>query len=96
MIGGLFMNMLEVPIDIPADKFEDFLKKIDEDFPPDKFPEIFIKYYETGEKVTVLGMGRNAECARQSIQSLEKIPSLKGKRKKLKILRTSKDRFILR
>lgn len=91
------VNVLkELPEEIPADKFEGFLQQIKEDFPDDKFPEIFVQYYKNGEKVIILGIGKSAKCARQTIQSLEKIPSLKGKQLQLKVLRIPRTRFLLR
>lgn len=91
------VNVLkELPKEIPVDKFEGFLQQVTEDFPAEKFPEIFVQYYKNGEKVIILGVGRSAKCARQTIQSLEKIPSLKGKQLQLKVLRIPKTRFLLR
>ncbi|MBM3237814.1 hypothetical protein FJZ31_16115 [Candidatus Poribacteria bacterium] len=91
------VNILkELPKEISADKFEGFLQQITEDFPIEKFPEIFVQYYKNGEKVIILGIGRSAKCAKQTIQSLEKIPSLRGKQLQLKVLRIPKTRFLLR
>ena len=68
---------LELPKEIPEKDFEEFLNKVSVDFPTDKFPEIFVQYYKTGEKVIVLGVGKSAECAEQTTHSVEEIPSLK-------------------
>jgi len=86
----------ELPKEIPADEFEGFLQKITENFPSDEFPEIFVQYHKNGEKVIILGIGKSAKCARQTIQSLEEIPSLKGKQLQLKVLRIPRTRFLLR
>lgn len=91
------VNILkELPKEIPADKFEGFLQRIKEDFPVDEFPEIFVQYYKNGERVIILGIGRSAKCARQTIQSLEEVPSLKGKQLQLNVLRIPRTRFLLR
>ena len=96
--GGtqMIFRFKELPREIEEVKFGEFLQKIEEYFPDEEYPEIFVQYYKTDGKVIVLGMGENGECAMQTIQSLEKIPSLKGKQLQLKILRTTKERFILR
>lgn len=85
----------DLPKEIPEGKFEEFLQKIEQDFPEDEFPEIFVKYYKTDKKAIILGMGESVECARQTLQSLEKMPSLKGK-EHLKILRIPPVRLQLR
>lgn len=90
------MFPLELPQEIPADKFDAFLNQLKVDFPSDKFQEIFVQYDTTGEKVIVLGIGKSAECAEQTTHSLEKIPSLKGKQLQLKVVRMPKTRFLLR
>lgn len=90
------VNILkELPKEVPADKFEGFLQQIKEDFPADEFPEIFVQYYKNSEKVIILGIGKSAKCARQTIQSLEEIPSLKGKQLQLKVLRIPRTRFLI-
>ncbi len=85
----------DLPREIPEGKFEEFLQKIEQDFPKDEFPEIFVKYCKTDKKIIILGMGESVECAGQAIQSLKKMPSLKGK-KQLKILRIPPIRLQLR
>ncbi len=85
-----------LPREIPSAEFDEFLQKIDEDFPADEYPEIFIQYYKTDEKIIVLGMGESGECGMQVIQSLEKMSYLKAKQLQLKILRIPRRRFILR
>jgi len=86
----------KLPKEMPVGKFEAFLQQIKEDFPADEFPEIFVQYYKNGEKVIILGIGKSAKCARQTIQTLEKIPSLKGEQLQLKVLRIPRTRFLLR
>ncbi|MBM3235642.1 hypothetical protein FJZ31_05020 [Candidatus Poribacteria bacterium] len=51
------MPILEdLPKEIPEGKFEEFLQKIEQDFPEDEFPEIFVKYYTTDKKVIILDL----------------------------------------
>ena len=90
------MFPLELPKEISADEFEAFLNQLKADFPAGKFPEIFVQYDKTSEKVIVLGIGKSAECAEQTTHSVEKIPSLKGKPLHLKVVRMPKTRFLLR
>jgi len=87
---------LELPKEMKENEFEGFLNKIKVDFPADNFPEIFVQYYKTDEKVIVLGIGKSAECAEQTTYSVGKIPSLKGKQLQLKVVRIPKTRFWLR
>ena len=87
------LKVKDLPKEIPGDKFDEFLEKTEKDFPAEQFPEIFIQYYKTEDKVIVLGMGINGECARQTMQYLEKMPSIKSKKLQLKILRMPKIRI---
>ncbi len=90
------MPLLEVkdlPKEVPGNKFDEFLQKTEKDFPPEQFPEIFIQYYKDEDNVIVLGMGISGECARQTMLSLERMPSIKGKKLQLKILRMPKIRI---
>ena len=80
------LNINNLPKEIPANDFDAFLEKTKQSFPADQFPEIFVEYYQAEDKMILLGMGISSECARQSIQALEKMPSLKGQTR-LKILR---------
>jgi len=96
MGGVLMFSFLELPKEMKENEFGEFLNKVKVDFPADKFPEIFVQYYKTGEKVIVLGIGKSAECAEQTTHSVEKISSLKGKQLQLKFLRIPKTGLLLR
>jgi hypothetical protein len=87
------LEVKDIPKEIPGDKFDEFLEKTEKDFPAEQFPEIFIQYYKDEDNVIVLGMGISGECARQTMQSLEKMPFIKGQKLQLKILRMPKIRI---
>ena len=91
------MTLLEnLPKEIKKIEFEGFLEEIKRDFPADEFPEIFIHYQQVDDKIWILGIGRNAECARQALRAYEENPELKKHPSETRILRAPETGFWLR
>jgi len=91
------MSLLEnLPKEVKKEEFDEFLSKITSEFPAEEFPEIFIHTTSVNDKILILGLGNNGECARQAVQVYEENPSLKKRRSQTRILRAPKKRFLLR
>ena len=86
----------EIPKEIEKDKFDTFIEEILTNYPAEKFPEIFIYYQETGDKILVLGLGDISDCAEQAYQFLKENPELRKRKSDVDMLRASRTRFLLR
>jgi hypothetical protein len=86
----------ELPKEVEASKFSEFLESVKTNFPADQFPELFIHYQEIDQKFLVLAIGKSNECAKQMVKAFSKNPSLKAKRGTSLMLRAPRTKFLLR
>jgi len=91
------MSLLkELPKEVAKEQFEEFLEKIEKDFPADQFPELFVEYQEANSRILILGVGNSNECAEQMLQAFKKDPNLRRRQSKSKMLRAPRTKFLLR
>jgi len=91
------MNLLEnLPKEIEKEEFDSFLEKVKSDFEAKDFPELFIHYQHVDDKILILGIGNNGECATQAYRAYQENPSLRKHESTTMIIRAPRKRFLLR
>lgn len=91
------MNLLEeLPKEIKSEKFSEFLKLLEKGFPANDFPELFVHYQKSNNKIVVFAVGSSNECAKQVAEVFKKYPELKAQSGMSKMIRAPKTKFLLR
>ena len=91
------MALLEnLPKEIEKIGFEAFVDKILRNYPADEFPELFIHYQRVADKILILGIGKNSECAEQAVHAYQENPELKKNPSETQMIRISKTSLLLR
>jgi len=91
------MALLEnLPKALEKTEFDGFLEQVKRDYSANEFPELFIHYQQVEDKIWILGIGENSECAQQALRAYQENPELKKRRSATRILRAPKTGFWLR
>lgn len=86
----------DFPKEMNREQFDNLLEKIDEEYPVDQYPDLYIIYDNLGpDCILVLGIGTKRDVARQLKNAIATNPQLKKHDWEIEILRQNSQVLIL-